>query len=60
MVECRYTSDELKALDNLVKGHRRLIAAYLAKKLIEDGLIRESRYGGWAITDAGRRVIGEA
>lgn len=60
MIERRYSDVELQALSDLTKGNRLLIPSYLAKNLIEDDLIRETVLGGWAITDAGRRVIGEA
>lgn len=59
MIKRRYSDDELHMLADLINDRRQLLPAHLAKKLVEDGLIRETSFGTWAITEAGCRVIGE-
>lgn len=58
MVERRYSDDELQLLEAVASGEL-IFTSPCAEKLISDGLIHEDDLY-FAITDAGRRVIGEA
>lgn len=60
MVERRYTDDELSLLANIASGKLVCWTGTDDKRLLADGLIIKGNLLHYEITDAGRRVIGEA